>query len=145
MGGERVSRNGQSKSSEVYLLWYNTLYGGILDDPSKRLLAVFYRTHAGSEPVREWLRSLPRDDRRIIGGDIKTVEFGWPIGMPACRSLGSGIWEVRSDLTGGRIARVLFGIRDGRMYLLTGFIKKTQQTPHSEIELAGKRLKEVTE
>jgi phage-related protein len=83
-------------------------------------------------------------DRRVIGADIKTVEFGWPIGMPVCKSLGAGLWEVRSSLAAGRIARVLFTIRDGQMYLLNGFIKKSQKVPLAEIELARKRLREMT-
>jgi phage-related protein len=114
-----------------------------MDEPLKQLRAVFYRSASGNEPVREWLKSLPAADRRIIGADIKTVEYGWPIGMAVCKSLGAGIWEVRSNLSGGRIARVLFGIQDGWMYLLNGFIKKSQKTPLAEIELARKRLKEV--
>jgi phage-related protein len=84
------------------------------------------------------------DDRKIIGEDIKDVEFSWPIVMPLCRALGKGLWEVRSDLTQGRIARVLFCIHDGSMVLLHGFIKKTQKTPAADIELATKRRKEVT-
>jgi phage-related protein len=71
------------------------------------------------------------------------VEFSWPIGMPLCRPLGKGLWEVRSDLTQGRIARVLFSIHDGRMVLLHGFIKKTEKTPAGDIELAAKRRKEI--
>jgi antitoxin HicB len=67
---------------------------------------------SGREPVREWLKSLTAEDRKIVGEDIKTVEFGWPIGMPTCRALGKGLWEVRSDITGGRIARVLFCTQD---------------------------------
>jgi phage-related protein len=109
----------------------------------KRLPAAFYQLPSGREPVREWLRALGRDDRKIVGEDIKDVEFSWPIGMPVCRSLGKGLWEVRSDLTHGRIARVLFCIQDGRMVLLHGFIKKTQKTPAAEIELAVRRRKEI--
>jgi phage-related protein len=75
---------------------------------------------------------------------LKDVEFSWPIGMPLCRALGKGLWEVRSDLTGGRIARVLFCIHDGRMVLLHAFVKKTQKTPDADLELATKRKKEVT-
>jgi phage-related protein len=114
-----------------------------MDDPAKQLRVVFYRSESGNEPVREWLKALSTKDRQIIGADIKTVEFGWPLGMPVCRSLGAGIWEVRSNLSGGRIARVLFSIQDRRMFLLNGFIKKSQKTPLSEIELARKRLKEI--
>jgi DNA-binding Xre family transcriptional regulator len=84
----------------------------------KRLPAVFYALPSGREPVRDWLRALDADDRKVIGEDIKDVEFSWPIGMPLCRALGQGLWEVRSALTQGRIARVLFCIHSGRMVLL---------------------------
>jgi phage-related protein len=87
--------------------------------------------------VREWLRGLPPDDRKRIGEDIKTVEFGWPIGMPVCKPLGDGIYEVRISLAQNRIARVLFYIdKKGRMVLLHGFIKKTQKTPSEDLGLA---------
>src|SRR5437764_15380649 len=76
----------------------------------KRVPVIFYRTEAGGEPVREWLKSLSPEDRRRIGEDIKTVEFGWPVGMPVCRPLGHGIYEVRTTLAQNRIARVLFYI-----------------------------------
>jgi phage-related protein len=112
--------------------------------PLKRLPAAFYRLPSGREPVRDWLKSLGDEDRRIIGEDIKEVEFSWPIGMPLCRPLGSGLWEVRSDITDGRIARVLFCVAAGRMVLLHGFIKKTQKTPAGDRELAIKRRKEIT-
>ena len=81
----------------------------------------------------------------MIGRDIQKVEFGWPIGMPYCRPLGRGLWEVRSDLTGGRIARVIFCIKNGEMVLLHGFEKKTQKTPKQDIELAFGRKKEIEE
>jgi phage-related protein len=87
--------------------------------------------------VREWLKGLTQEDRKCIGEDIKTVEFGWPIGMPVCRPLGDGVYEVRTSLTQNRIARVLFYIdRKSRMVLLHGFIKKTQKTPNEDLELA---------
>ena len=97
----------------------------------KRVFVVFFRTETGREPVRDWLKSLPYpDDSRRIGEDIKTVEFGWPVGMPVCRSLGHGVYEVRSDLSHNRIACVLFYIdRKGRMVLLHGFIKKRRGRP----------------
>ena len=110
----------------------------------KRLPAAFYQLPSGREPVREWLKALGDDDRKIIGEDIKDVEFSWPIGMPLVRPLGKGLWEVRSDITQGRTARVLFCIHDGRMVLLHGFIKKTQKTPDADLELATKRRKEIT-
>lgn len=110
----------------------------------KRLPAAFYQLASGREPVREWLKALGRNDRKIVGEDIKDVEFSWPIGMPLCRPLGRGLWEVRSELTQGRIARVLFCLHDGRMVLLHAFIKKTQKTPAADIELATKRRKDMT-
>lgn len=110
----------------------------------KRLPALFYALPSGREPVREWLLSLDREDRKAVGEDIEDVEFSWPIGMPLCRPLGDGLWEVRSDLSGNRIARVLFGIADGRMVLLQAFVKKTRKAPDGERRLALKRLKEIT-
>lgn len=109
--------------------------------PLKRLPAVFYRTDVGREPVREWLKGLTLEDRKVIGEDIKDVEFAWPIGMPLVRSMGSGLWEVRSSLARGRIARVLFCVDDENMILLHGFIKKTQKTPRKEIDIALRRMK----
>ena len=109
----------------------------------KRLPARFYRSESGREPVREWLKSLDVADRRVIGEDIKDVEFSWPIGMPLVRSLGRGIWEVRSSLARGRIARVLFCVETDCMVLLHGFMKKTQKTPKQDIDLAIKRKQGV--
>lgn len=102
----------------------------------------FYCTKNGTEPVRVWLKDLNRDDKKTIGEDIKTVQFGWPLGMPLVRNLGSSLWEVRSDLTNGRIARVIFFMANHTMILVHGFIKKTQATPKSELELARKRKKQ---
>ena len=104
---------------------------------------VFYRTTGGVESVRDWLRSLPEDDRRAIGADLATVQVGWPVGMPLCRPLSGGLWEVRSDLPSRRIARLLFFVHEGRIGVVHGFIKKTQKTPPSDIELARKRMKEM--
>lgn len=109
----------------------------------KRIYAAFYENAAGNVPVRDWLLSLDKADRQIIGEDIATVEFGWPIGMPVCRPLGQQLWEVRSTITGNRIARVLFSIAGSRMVILHGFIKKTQKTPDADLALARKRLKEI--
>lgn len=109
-----------------------------------RLEVVFYRTAAGREPVREWLKKLPREDRRSIGIDLKTVQFGWPLGMPLVRKLEPGIWEVRSDLD-RRIARTLFTVADERMVLLHGFIKKSQKTSAADIQLARSRKADLEE
>lgn len=102
----------------------------------------FFRTSAGNEPVRDWLKALEREDRRAIGEDIKTAQFGWPIGMPLIRKLEKGLWEVRTTLEDG-IARVMFTVQDTRMILLHGFIKKSQKTPKNELDTARKRLKRV--
>ena len=112
-------------------------------DRSKKITARFYATAAGQAPVRMWLLELSKANRRVIGKDIQKVEFGWPIGMPYCRALGRGLWEVRSDLPGNRIARVIFSIVGGEMVLLHGFEKKTQKTPRQDIELAFKRKREI--
>lgn len=100
----------------------------------------FFATDAGSEPVREWLKGLSAQDRKTIGEDIKTVQFGWPLGMPLVEHIGGDIWEVRIKLD-NRIARVLFVIDKHTMILLHGFIKKSQKTPKPEIDLAKQRLK----
>jgi phage-related protein len=105
----------------------------------KRLPAHFYRSDSGREPVRDWLKDLEPEDRKVIGEDIKDVEFSWPIGMPLVRSLGRGLWEVRSNLRHGRIARVVFCIERECMVLLHGFTKKSQKTPQHDIDLAFKR------
>lgn len=105
---------------------------------------LFWRSASGREPVREWLREMPRDDQRIIGRDMAKVQYGWPIGLPLCRSLGHGLWEVRSSLPSRREARVLFGFEDGVLIALHGFFKKTQQTPAEELALARQRLEEAT-
>lgn len=115
-------------------------------DDRKRVPAAFYRTAQGAEPVRAWLKELALEDRKVIGTDIKTVEFGWPLGMPVCRSIRShkGLWAVRSRLLSGRIARVLFCIEDGRMVLLHGFVKKSRKTPKTDLDIAARRMKEVS-
>jgi phage-related protein len=104
---------------------------------------VFYRSATGTEPVREWLRGLPAEDRRAIGGDLATVQVGWPIGMPLCRALGGGLWELRCSLPSRRIARLLFFAADGKLGIVHGFIKKTQKTPPEDLELGRRRLKEM--
>ena len=108
----------------------------------KRLPARFFRLDSGREPVREWLKTLGPEDRKAFGEDVKDVKFSWPIGMPLVGSLGRELWEVRSNLPRGRIARVLFCVELGGMVLLHGFIKKSQKTPQRDIDLALKRKKE---
>lgn len=113
-------------------------------DRSKKLPAFFYESASGNQPVREWILALSLEDRKLVGRDIQKVEFGWPLGMPYCRSLGNGLWEVRSDLTDGKIARTIFSVVRERMVLLHGFIKKTKKTPAQDLRLALKRMKEVS-
>jgi phage-related protein len=104
------------------------------------LNVVFFKTEAGNEPVREWLRGLSKDDCKVIGTDILTVQYAWPVGKPLVDNLGDGIGEVRSRLD-NRIARTLFAMVDQEIVLLHGFIKKQQKTPPDELELAKKRKK----
>jgi phage-related protein len=100
----------------------------------------FFKTEAGTEPVRDWLRTLPAPERKLIGEDIKTVQFGWPLGMPLVDHIGGDIWEVRSRLD-TRIARTLFATEGSTMILLHAFIKKQQKTPKPDLDLAKDRLK----
>jgi len=102
----------------------------------------FFKTDAGAEPVRHWLKKLPAADRKAIGEDIKTVQFGWPLGMPLVRHLEIGIWEIRIGLD-NKIARVLFSLEASTMVLLHGFIKKQQSTPKPDLNLAKDRLKQL--
>jgi len=112
--------------------------------PPSAIPVVFYRTAQGGEAVRDWLKGLPIDDRRRVGHDLGEVQYGWPVGMPLCRPLGAGQWEVRSNLPSRRIARVLFFIYEGQIAVVHGFIKKTQRTPPGDIALARQRMKEIT-
>lgn len=105
------------------------------------LNVVFYQTSSGNELVREWLKSLPSEERKIIGVDILSVQYAWPVGKPLVDNLGSGVWEVRSRLQ-NRIARTLFAVVGEEIVLLHGFIKKQQRTPMDELALAKKRKKE---
>jgi phage-related protein len=102
----------------------------------------FFRSESGNEPVREWLRSFDVEDRKTIGDDIKTVELGWPIGMPLVRKMEADLWEVRIDLY-QRIARLFFTVVGDRMVLLHGFMKKSQDTPKTDLNLARARLKQL--
>jgi hypothetical protein len=109
-------------------------------DGVKRIEARFYRTAAGNEPVRDWLRGLDKDDKRTIGEDVSTVEFGWPVGMPVCRSVGK-LWEVRSSIKGGKVeARIYWGLDGGSMILLHGHEGKDDQ--RHEIAVAEGRWTE---
>ena len=120
-----------------------SLYNDSMETPSKKIQARFYLTDSESNPVRNWIMELSEDDRKAVGVAIQKVEFGWPIGMPYSRKLESKLWEVRANLSGGKIARIIFTLIDDEMVLLHGFIKKTQKTPTNELETARKRLKDI--
>lgn len=102
----------------------------------------FYKSDSGTEPVREWLKSLQKEEKKTIGEDIKTVQFGWPLGMPLVRKLDNNLWEVRIKLD-NKIARILLTAKNNQMILLHGFIKKSQKTPKNELDVAKKRRDEV--
>ncbi len=108
----------------------------------KALTVIFYQETSGREPVKAWLNKLTKRDRIKIGEDLQTLQFGWPLGMPMVRSLGRGLWELRTRLD-TRISRVLFVIKDGQIILLNGFIKKTQKAPTKELTLALSRMKKL--
>src|SRR3954469_2276574 len=97
------------------------------------LNAVFFKTATGNEPVREWLKALPKEERKAVGTDILSVQYAWPVGKPLVDNLGDGIWEIRSRLP-NRIARTLFVMVDEEIVLLHGFIKKQQKTPQDELK-----------
>jgi phage-related protein len=110
------------------------------------ILVQFYCSEVGNEPVREWLKKLNRIDRKAIGNDLQTIQLGWQLGLigePLVKSLGSGLFEIRTILPSNRISRVFFCIYDKKIVLLHAFIKKTQQTPPKELELARKRQKSL--
>ena len=126
----------------MYHLWYTPI---VDKQPRQPILNVFfYRTDAGNEPVRAWLKSLSRDEKTIIGEDIKTAQFGWPLGMPLIRKLERGLWEVRSTIRQG-IARVLFTVDGSTMILLHGFVKKSQKTQLADLNTARRRLADLQE
>ena len=105
------------------------------------LKVVFFKTDTGTEPVRDWLKDLSKEDCKVIGTDILTVQYAWPVGKPLVDNLGDGVWEVRSRLD-NRVARTLFAVVDQEIVLLHGFMKKQQRTPQDELELAKKRKKQ---
>ena len=109
----------------------------------KKVPLIFFRTLRESEPVREWLKELPEADRHAIGKDLLRAQWRWPVGMPLCRPLGNGLWEIRTDLSSKRTARVLFCFHREHLVALHGFIKKTRATPNQELTLARNRKEEL--
>jgi len=114
------------------------------DEPQQQKIPlIFYRTVAGGEPVREWLKGLDEEERRAIGQDLMRAQWRWPVGMPLCRPLGDGLWEVRTDLPTKRTARVLLCLYEEHLVALHAFIKKTRATPDEDLSTARKRQKEL--
>jgi phage-related protein len=111
---------------------------------TERIPAVFFRAESGAEPVLDWLRELPREERRAIGEDLARLQWRWPVGMPLARPLGSGLHERRCILPTRRIARLLFFVVKGEIVLLHGFIKKTRKTPLEDLEVARQRMRSWT-
>jgi phage-related protein len=114
-----------------------------MDSGIRPISLQFWRSAAGREPTRDWFRALDRADREVVGDDLRRVQFGWPVGMPLVRSLGGGLWELRSTLPSKREARVMFSANGERIAVLHGFIKKAQKTPASDLALARKRMKDL--
>jgi phage-related protein len=108
----------------------------------KKIKVAFYKTPVGNEPVRDWLKDLPQDERKTIGEDIKAVEIAWPVGVPLVKKLDADLWEVRTKLP-NRISRVFFTVWQDFMVLLHSIIKKSQKTPKEDLDLAKKRRNEV--
>ena len=104
---------------------------------------IFFRTAAGNEPVREWLKQLPKADRQAIGKDLLRAQWRWPVGMPLCRPLGNRLWEVRTDLPTKRTARVLLCQYRDHLVAVHGFIKKARTIRDDDLVLARDRQEEL--
>lgn len=111
--------------------------------PPQKVPLVFFRMEGGNEPVREWLRGLGKAERHAIGRDLLRAQWRWPVGMPLCRPLGKGLWEIRTDLLRNRTARVLLCLYRNHLVALHGFIKKTRAIPNEDLQLARQRQKEL--
>lgn len=116
-----------------------------MTDRLKSIPLYFWKNQNGREPVREWLHEMPVDDRKRLGVDLRTLQFGWPIGMPLVRPLSGGLWELRSSLPSRREARLFFVAGNESLVLVHAIIKKTQKTPDGDLDIARKRLKELTQ
>lgn len=101
-----------------------------------KLTCIFFKTEAGNEPVRDWLKNeLTTEARKTIGTDIKTVQATWPIGKPLVDGVGRGLWEVRS--THDKVEyRVIFTLDGSTMVVLHGFAKATKKTRKADIDIA---------
>lgn len=122
-----------------YISFMKNIVVSKISDTAPILSVNFYKSDAGTEAVRDWLKALPAEDRKSIGEDIKTVQYGWPLGMPVVRKMDNNLWEVRTKLA-NRIARVLFTLEGDAMVLLHGFIKKSDKTPAADLKTAKNRM-----
>ena len=110
-----------------------------MPSPNEKILSVrFFKSPAGNEPVRDWLKSRTITEKKAIGEDIKAVEYSWPVGYPQVRKLDKDLWELRTNLPDG-ICRVFFTVWEKYMVLLHSIIKKTRKTPEQDLDLAKKR------
>lgn len=113
------------------------------DTPPQKIPLIFFRAASGTEPVREWLKGTAEAERQAIGKDLMRAQWRWPVGMPLCRPMGRGLWEIRTDLPTGKTARVLICFCRGRLVALHGFIKKTRATQEEHMAIARRRMKEL--
>jgi phage-related protein len=117
---------------------------GMTEGPRpQKVPLIFFRTGKGTEPVREWLKELPEAERHAVGKDLLRAQWRWPVGMPLCRPMGGGLWEIRTDLPTQRTARVMLCLYHEHLVALHGFIKKTRATPDEDLALARRRQKEL--
>ena len=131
------------RDAHFVVQWYNIRCRMTEEREPRKIPLVFYRAGSGSEPVRDWLRGLREAERHAIGRDLLRAQWRWPAGMPLCRPMGGGLWEVRTDLPTKRTARVLICLYRGHLVALHGFIKKTRATPEDDLALARKRQQEL--
>ncbi len=124
----------------IYGCSYQNWYNPHVIEPV--LTVKFFKSPGGTEPVRDWLMDLGKADRKSVGEEIKTVQLGWPLGMPLVRKLVPHLWEIRIKLP-NRIARVLFTLESSVMVLLHAFVKKSQAIPQEDLDVAKARLKQV--
>jgi len=113
------------------------------DERPRKIPLIFFCSPSGSEPVRDWLRELVEEERQAIGRDLLRAQWRWPVGMPLCRPMGNGLWEIRTDLPTKRTARVLICLHRNHLVALHGLIKKTRATPEDDLALARKRQGEL--
>jgi phage-related protein len=113
------------------------------DAAPQKIPLIFFRSGNGVEPVREWLKELPQAERHAVGKDLLRAQWRWPVGMPLCRPMGDGLWEIRTDLPTKRTARVVLCLYRQHLVALHGFIKKTRATPEEDLALARRRQKEL--